>query len=465
MSKQNVRPFGLRDKVGYMLGDVANDFSFIFASTYVMVFYTKVMGISAGIVGTMFLISRCIDAFTDIGMGRIVDNSKPTKNGRIRPWILRMCAFVALTSFLMYQSFLVNAPYGAKVAYMFVTYILWGSIFYTSINIPYGSMASVISNEPKDRSSLSVFRSMGSGIAGILIGVIAPMIVYHTDAQGNKVVSASSMSLIAGIFSVLAIICYLLCYTLTTERVEYVPKPQEQRASVGKTLAALVSSRSLIGLILSAILLLLATLMAQGINNYLYADYFKNTTALSVSSLLMLPCMIVLASVSTKLGAKYGKRECSMVGMFVSGALYFIIGCMRIKNVWLFVGMVFLAMLGMYFFQMQCWALVTDVIDDMEVKSGNRDDGTIYGLYSFSRKIGQAIAGGLSGWALGWIGYDELAAGQTQEVANGIYNLSTFFPAAIYILCGLVLLFIYPLSKSRVEANVAELQSRRSAEK
>ena len=465
MSKQNVRPFGLRDKVGYMLGDVANDFSFIFASTYVMVFYTKVMGISAGIVGTMFLISRCIDAFTDIGMGRIVDNSKPTKNGRIRPWILRMCAFVALTSFLMYQSFLVNAPYGAKVAYMFVTYILWGSIFYTSINIPYGSMASVIPDAPKDSRSLSVFRSMGGGIAGILIGVIAPMIVYHTDAQGNKVVSASSMSLIAGIFSVLAIICYLLCYTLTTERVEYVPKPQEQRASVGKTLAALVSSRSLIGLILSAILLLLATLMAQGINNYLYADYFKNTTALSVSSLLMLPCMIVLAAVSTKLGAKYGKRECSMVGMFVSGALYFIIGCMRIKNVWLFVGMVFLAMLGMYFFQMQCWALVTDVIDDMEVKSGNRDDGTIYGLYSFSRKIGQAIAGGLSGWALGWIRYDELAAGQTQEVANGIYNLSTFFPAAIYILCGLVLLFIYPLSKSRVEANVAELQSRRSAEK
>ena len=436
MSKQGVRPFGLRDKFGYMLGDVANDFSFIFASTYVMVFYTKVMGISAGMVGTMFLVARCIDAFTDIGMGRIVDNSKPTKNGRIRPWILRM----------------------------FVTYILWGSIFYTSINIPYGSMASVISSEPKDRCSLSVFRSMGGGIAGILIGVAAPMIVYHTDAQGNKVVSASSMSLIAGIFSVCAIICYLLCYTLTTERVEYVPKPEGQRVSVGKTLATLVSSRSLIGLILSAILLLLASLMSQGVNNYLFADYFKNTTALSVFSLLMLPCMIILAAVSTQMAAKFGKRECSMIGMFVSGALYFIIGCMRITNVWLFVGLVFLAMLGMYFFQMQCWALVTDVIDDMEVKNGNRDDGTIYGLYSFSRKIGQAIAGGLSGWALGWIGYDELAAGQTQEVANGIYNLSTFFPAVIYILCGLVLLFVYPLSKSRVEANVAELQSRRAAQ-
>ena len=86
MSKtREVRPFGARDKFGYLFGDLANDFSFIFASTYVMVFYTKVMGISAAMVGTMFLIARCIDAFTDIGMGRIVDNSKPTKNGRIRP--------------------------------------------------------------------------------------------------------------------------------------------------------------------------------------------------------------------------------------------------------------------------------------------------------------------------------------------------------------------------------------------
>lgn len=99
----------------------------------------------------------------------------------------------------------------------------------------------------------------------------------------------------------------------------------------------------------------------------------------------------------------------------------------------------------------------------MEVKTGNRDDGTIYGIYSFSRKIGQAIAGGLSGWALGWIGYDELAAGQTEAVANGIYNLSTFFPAVIYILCGLVLMFIFPLNKARVDANVAELKSRRES--
>lgn len=462
--KKEVRPFGIRDKVGYMFGDLANDFSFIFASTYVMVFYTKIMGIPAAMVGTMFLIARCIDAFTDIGMGRIVDSSRPTKDGRIRPWILRMCGFVALASFLMYQSFLVNASYGAKVAYMFITYILWGSIFYTSINIPYGSMASVISSEPKDRSSLSVFRSVGGTFAGILIGVLAPALVYQTDAAGNQVASAGRISLVAGVFSVISVVCYLLCYFMVTERVAYVPK-EAAKKSVGATLKTLLTNRALLGMIVSAVLLLLASLMSQGINVYLFADYFKNTKAMSFFSLLMLPCIILMAMFSTKLATKFGKKECGVAGMIASAVLYLILGIAHIQNVWVFVVGAFFAMLGMYFFQTQCWALVTDVIDDVEVKTGSREDGTVYGIYSFSRKIGQAIAGGLSGWALGWIGYDSLAAGQTQEVANGIYGLSTYFPALIYALCALALIFIYPLSKKRVDANVAELQQRAAARK
>lgn len=464
MKEGNMKPFGIKDKMGYLFGDLGNDFSFIFASMYVMVFYSKVMGISTGVIGTMFLVARCIDAFTDIGMGRIVDSSKVTKNGRIRPWILRMCGPVAIASFLMYQAGLQDAPYTVKVIYMFVTYILWGSVFYTSINIPYGSMASVISNDPTHRSSLSVFRSMGGGIAGILISVVAPLVVYTTDAEGNQVVVPNNVTVLAGIFSVCAIICYLLCYFWTTERViiEPVKKDDTKGANFGKSMKEIFSSRALLGIILSAILLLLASLMSQGINTYLFADYFKNTKALSLFGVLMLPCMIILAAISTKLATKFGKKECSSIGMLVSGLLYMLIGVLKIQNVAVFIFMIFLAMLGMYFFQMQCFALVTDVIDDKEVTTGKRDDGTIYGIYSFSRKLGQAIAGGLSGWALAWIGYDELAVAQTQDVVNGIYSLSTFFPGIIYLLCALVLFFIYPLSKKRVEANVAELERRRA---
>ena len=461
MNEKKQRPFGLMDKIGYMLGDLGNDFSFIFASTYVLVFYTKVMGVNAGLVGTMFLVARCIDAFTDVGMGRIADNSRTTKNGKFRPWILRMAGPVALASFLMYQSGLQGAPMTVKVIYMFVTYILWGSVFYTSINIPYGSMASVISNEPKDRSSLSVFRSMGGGLAGVAIMVVAPLVIYYTDEAGNQVVNSTRFTMLVGIFSVCAIICYLLSYFMTTERVVIEKEQDAPKVNLLVSFKEIFSSRALLGVILSAILLLLASLMGQSMNNYLFADYFKNTKAMSVTSALMLPVMLILAAVSTSLAMKFGKKECGAVGMLFSGIMYIVIGLLRIKNVWVYVALVFVAMLGMYFFQMQCFALVTDVIDEKEYRTGNRDDGTIYGIYSFSRKIGQAIAGGLGGWALAFIGYDELAASQTEEVVNGIYSISTFFPGIIYLLCAFVLIFIYPLGKAEVEKNVKELQRRR----
>lgn len=219
-------------------------------------------------------------------------------------------------------------------------------------------------------------------------------------------------------------------------------------------------SRALLGIILSALLMLLATLMSQGINNYLYADYFKDTKALSLSAMLQLPVMVILAAFSTKLAVKFGKRECGIAGMLLSGILYVVIGLLHVENVWVYIGLIFFAMIGMSFFSMQCYALVTDVIDDKEVKTGKRDDGTIYGVYSFSRKIGQALAGGMSGWALAFIGYDELAVAQTEQVAKGIYNISTFFPGIVYLLGAAVLFFIYPLSKERVESNVAELEKR-----
>ncbi len=463
MKEKAVKPFGMKDKFGYMFGDLGNDFSFIFASTYVLVFYTKVMGVSAAMVGTMFLVARIIDAFTDIGMGRLVDNSKAHPQGRFRIWLLRMCGPVAISSFLMYQASLANASMTVKVIWMFVTYLLWGSVFYTSINIPYGSMASVISDNPKDKSSLSVFRSLGGTIAGILISVVAPLVVYTTDADGNQVVVPANFTMIAGIFAVCAIICYLCCYFLCTERVKTEPKGKGEGGGVNlvQALKEVFSSRALLGLVASAILMLLATLMSQGINTYLFADYFKNTTMLSLYSMLMLPCILILMFISTPMAAKFGRKECCSIGAIWAGIMYLLLGVLHIENVYVFMVLAFVAMMGMYVFNMLCWALVTDVIDDKEVRTGNRDDGTVYGVYSWSRKMGQAIAGGLSGWALTFIGYDELAAAQSTSVNDGIYYLSTYFPGVIYLACGLVLLFIFPLSRKVVESNAATLSAKR----
>ena len=130
------QPFGSRDKIGYLLGDLGNDFSFQMAASYLMVFYTKVLGVTAGFVGALFLTARLVDAFTDVGMGNLCDNSRTQKDGRFRPWIRRMAVPVAIASVLMYNYLIADWAYPAKIAYVIVTYILWGSICYTGINIP-----------------------------------------------------------------------------------------------------------------------------------------------------------------------------------------------------------------------------------------------------------------------------------------------------------------------------------------
>ena len=212
MKNEKTVPFGIKDKLGYLFGDFGNDFTFLFSSSFLMKFYTDIMGISAGVVGTVMMIARIADAFTDVAMGRLCDKGRHTEKGKFRPWILRMCGPVAISSFLMYQGSLSALPYALKVAYLLVTYILWSSVFYTSINIPYGSMASAISADPGDRQSLSTFRTIGGMLAGAIVTAGVPLIAFKKDeALGIDVIYSSRFTLTAGIFSVLAVICYIIC--------------------------------------------------------------------------------------------------------------------------------------------------------------------------------------------------------------------------------------------------------------
>ena len=139
---QKVRPFGLRDKFGYLFGDLGNDFFFMLVSSYLMVFYTDIFGISAAVVGVLFMVARLWDAVADVTWGRFIDTRKTTPNGKFKPWIFRMSFPLVITGVLMF----VKIPGMSDSFYLwwaFVTYIIWGTL-YSTVNIPYGSMASVI---------------------------------------------------------------------------------------------------------------------------------------------------------------------------------------------------------------------------------------------------------------------------------------------------------------------------------
>ena len=461
MAKTNnssVPAFGMKDRIGYMFGDFGNDFTFILSSMFMMKFYTDVMGIYPFVVGLIMMAARFVDAFTDVTMGQIVDRSKPTKDGKFRPWIKRMCGPVAIASFLIYQSAFADMAYGFKLVWLIVTYLLWGSIFYTSINIPYGSMASAISSDPTDRASLSTWRTIGATLASLVIGTGTPLVAYIT-VDGNPVLDGSRVTILAGVFSVLAIICYLLCFNLVRERVEVPANNQKfNLLALGKSL---VTNRALLGIIAAALLLLLAMLGMQGMTGYVFPNYYKNAGAQSAVSLISsISILVVCAPLASKLSAKFGKKELSVVSCFL-GAMCFLV-CLLVhpENVWVYIAFYVAAFIGLGFFNTVIWAMITDVIDDAEIKNGIREDGTIYAVYSFARKLGQAFSSGMVGGLLSLVGYTEKTAFDP-AVTEGIFKISCIVPIVGLIAVALALLFIYPLNKKRVEENAAELARRR----
>lgn len=465
-TNKTVRPFGIRDKMGYLFGDFGNDFTFILSTMILSKFCTDVLGISAGVIGTIMMLARFIDAVTDVTMGRICDRSKITPNGKFKPWILRMCVPVAIASFLMYQSGLAHLPTGVKIAYIAITYLLWGSFCYTGINIPYGSMASAISADPGDRQSLSTFRTMGGMLAGMVIGILLPIIAYEkvtlADGTVKETLIGGRVTLAAGIFSVLAIICYLICYKLITERVVVESATEGQKGpSVGQMLKSAFTNRALISIIVASVVMLLAQLSMQNMAAYIYPDYYNNANAQSASTMMMMVGMIVAAIFAKPLAKKFGKAEVSIVSNLFAAAVMVVLFILRPSNVWVYCGLQMLCWLGLGVFSMVSWALITDVIDYSELKNGIREDGSVYAMYSFARKLGQALAAGLSGWLLEAIGYNSEAAAeglkQTESVLTGIFNISTLIPAVGFGLLALVLWFWYPLHKKQVDANVKAL--------
>lgn len=459
---RQARPFGIRDKVGYLFGDFGNDFTFILSSSFLLKFYTDVMGVEAAAVGFIMMAARFVDAFTDVAMGRICDRSRLTSAGRFRPWILRMCVPVALASFLIYQPGLEGWPTALKTAYLLVTYILWGSVFYTSINIPYGSMASAISPEPEDRQSLSTFRTMGGALAGAVIGAGVPVLAY-VEVNGNSVLSGERFLWVSAGCSVLAVICHLICYALVTERVRHEAAPSSRSMNVVGMLRRAVRSRALLSVVAASVAMLLAQLTMQSMAGFVYPNYYNSPGAQSASTFTMLAGMALAAAFAKPLARRFGKAELSAAATALAAVISLALFFLRPANVWVFVVVQGISWLGLGVFSMVTWALVGDVIDDAQVRSGVREDGSVYALYSFARKLGQAAAAGLSGSLLTWIGYSQETAFDP-EVVSGLYSIATLVPAIGFFVLAAILRWWYPLNKEKVDMNTAFLK-KKSGEK
>lgn len=451
------RPFGVRDKFGYLFGDLGNDMVFIFASSYLLVFYTNVAGLNPAHVGTLFLVTRLLDAFTDVGWGRFLDRHTPASTGRFRTWIGRGALPLVVMSALLYAPFIADWAYGAKLTYAVVTYILWGSVFYTVVNISYGSLASVMSADPGDRASLSVFRGFGANIAGLITAVVPPLVIY-TTVDGVSRVLPPAFFVTGLVFAASSLVFYALCYTNVRERVH--AEAREDRG-FAQLLGSLARNRALLSLMVGNLTLMLASLLVNSMAAYLWLEYFNNGALSGIAMLTGFAPALLIAPFAPTIARRFGKKETIVVALFGMSAVYFLLFTLQTTSPVVFIALSLIAGFGIGMFNLLVWAIIGDVIDYEEVRSGQRDDGTVYAVNTWARKVGLALAGGLGGYALAIIGFQSGAEVQSEATIAGIYAISTLVPGILYAVVGVIMLLWYPLSRRRVAENVAILAERR----
>ncbi|MGG3467206.1 glycoside-pentoside-hexuronide (GPH):cation symporter [Neobacillus pocheonensis] len=454
-SAVTARPFGFKDKLGYLFGDFGNDFFFILVAAFLMVYYTDVYGLNPAFVGTLFLIARLWDAVADVSWGRFIDTRKPGKNGKFRPWIFRMSFPLVITGVLMFVH-IPGMSTGFYEAYAFVTYILWGTL-YSTVNIPYGSMASVITSDPVERTSLSSFRALGGTLAGLIINVVGPMILFV-----NNKADANHFLVGAIIFAVLSIACYMACYKLSVERI-VMDKTDKPNVNMGQTIKGLVKNKPLIWILVASLTFMICFMLIGTVNVYLFKDYFGNAKALSMVGLIQSIAVFIGMPLVKPLVAKFGKKEIASAGILLSAVVYGALYLLPNLTATQFIGVLSIAMFGYGIFNLVVWAFVTDVIDYHEYLTGLREDGTVYSIYSFSRKVGQAIAGGLGGYAIASVGYNQTLKAQAQSTLDGIHTLGTLVPAIVMVVIFLILVFLYPLNKNKTKQLAIDLAEKRKS--
>ncbi len=291
--------------------------------------------------------------------------------------------------------------------------------------------------------------------ASLIITFFGPMIVY----VDNKL-DANRMLMAAVIFGILAIMCYLACYKLTVERIE-APKNNGSGFNIQKTVEGLGKNKPLLWILLASLLFMVNTMLIQTVNAYLFKDYFSNTKALSITGLMQTVTAFLAIPLVTPMVKKFGKKEVASFGIGLATVVYFVLFFMKDLSGMDFVFISAIGQFGYAFFNLIIWAFVTDVIDYHEYVTGLREDGTVYSVFSMARKIGQAVAGGVGGFAIAAVGYNAVLEQQTETTLNGIYTLATLVPALFYLTICLILVFFYPLNKNRTNQLVRDLKKKR----
>ncbi len=478
------RKFGMRDSVAYMMGDLGCNMSFALKGTMAL-FWTQVMGLSTWY-SLLLIVVQVWDAINDPLIGSIIDADKHKyKRNKFLQYIFvgsigliigGACCFIPAT----------KAPLIAKIAIFIGGYVLWDA-FYTVANVPYGSLLSLISSDDADRASLSAWRSIGGMIGNMVPMVVFPFIIYNEDESLN----GTRVFIMAFVMGIIGFICFQFMIKNTEIRVDTEVQCNEDQPkfNVFKAMGNFVKNRPAVGATLAAMGMFIGMQGATTAVTVTFQIYFDNTEISGLVSMFAMIPIVLFTPLARKMVKKYGKKELSAVGSicYIIGAAILLLAPLGIipvteENTKLdliiyIVGQLICA-LGLGIYSTVSWAMMGDAIDYNEWKTGSREEGTVYSLHSFFRKLAQGLGPAVAIAIMGTMGYVNNSApdanGNFTEIDVNLLSWEVacdirMLVAVLYLVAGIFqfvgLGLVYNLDKKTLETMQAELAERHAAEK
>lgn len=428
----------IKEKVGYALGDTASNFYWAVFSTYLFIFYTDIFGIPAAAVGTMMLVTRLIDAFTDPMMGALADRTQ-TRFGKFRPYLLWGIIPIAAAGVLTFT--VPDVDDTQKLIYAYATYVFM-MLAYTFINVPYGALLGVMTSNTQQRTTLTSFRFIGAFSGGILVTQFTPTLVEYIG-NGNE---QAGWQLTMGLYGMIAMCLFFITFITTKERIT---PPQTAPTPVKQDISDLSSNKPWLVLFVLALIIMMTITLRASVGTF-YFKYIVGREDLIGSFASAYMISLAIGAALTPVMTRYvDKRKLLMILMSivaVLSGLFFLIPSDQITLMFVFQCAIGLA-LGPK--SPLVFSMYADTADYSQWKTGRRATAMVFSAAAFSQKLGGAFAGAMMGWILGSMGY---AANQQQSDGSqlGILLLMTLIPAAFAVVAVLIIR-IYPLSNEQLE--------------
>ena len=456
MAKKTKAPGGLTSKhwFGYMFGDWGGCMTFTLMASIFSLYCTNVLGVDPVLMGTLTIIWTVWDAINDPMMGALMDKAfarKQNKNGKFRPWLLRATPLLAISAVCLWTvpTFLDGIP---MLVALFSFKILYEAS-YTMFNIPMGSLLSAMSTNDSERASLSSARGVGSMFGNMIPAMAGPVVIGLWDDR-----TATGYMITGIVCAAIGFVICLLHYALTEERTIVGADTQADDIKFSDILVVIQKNRPFVALCIHGVCICLMQYAAQTLGLYMYSGVYHDVTYQSIASALSSPFMIGSMIAVPFMCKKLGLEKLIRYSLLIGGAICGVLFCLHLAfDVHPLVHGVLLGLgsgFAMVSIQMQ-WGLVGEAIDYNEFITGKRTEGSIYGTFNLSRRIGQAIGQGCAFYALAWIGYEGTAEVQTAGTVLGLKVLCVLVPAVFILGSWAAFKFVWNITPEKRAAMAA----------